>query len=166
MPPPLQLWSLKWPHSPITLSGKRQLQLFLFYETMQLLSVFDILLCTFIFSKDRTFILLFYSIAKHLKTGILILICLSSTRDWLYEIVSVAKKLKILVHFQKSQSLKKNKLLCTIKKQLPEVFYKKLFLKISQYSQENTGVSLFLIKIQASRPATLLKRDSSTGAFL
>ena len=30
-----------------------------------------------------------------------------------------------------------------IQKQLPEVFYKKVFLKISQNSQENTGVGVF-----------------------
>ena len=43
---------------------------------------------------------------------------------------------------------------------------KKPFLKISQYSQENTcvGVSL-LLKIQAFRPATLLKRDSKKSVF-
>ena len=49
-----------------------------------------------------------------------------------------------------------------------EVFYKKKLLsKISQYSQENicVGVS-FLIKMQAFRPTTLLKRDSNTGVFL
>ena len=34
------------------------------------------------------------------------------------------------------------------------VLWKKLFLKISQYSQENC------------RPPTLLKRDSNTGVFL
>ena len=36
-----------------------------------------------------------------------------------------------------------------------------MFIKISQYSQDNTYVGVsFLIKLQ---PATLLKRDSSTG---
>ena len=30
----------------------------------------------------------------------------------------------------------------TLQKQPPEVFYKKLFLKISQYSQENTCVGV------------------------
>ena len=40
------------------------------------------------------------------------------------------------------------------------------FLKISQCAQENTCWSLFLIKLQAWRPATLLKRDSSTGFLL
>ena len=38
---------------------------------------------------------------------------------------------------------------------------RRLFLKVSQYSQENT----FLIKMQAFRPSALLKRDSNTGAF-
>ena len=46
-------------------------------------------------------------------------------------------------------------------------FIKKLFLKISQYSQENNcaGVS-FLIKMQTFMPATLLKRYSATQVFL
>ena len=36
-----------------------------------------------------------------------------------------------------------------------------------QYSQENTCVGVsFSIKLQTWRPATLLKRDSSTGVFL
>ena len=35
-----------------------------------------------------------------------------------------------------------------------------------QYSQENICVGLFLIKLQALRPATLLKTGSSTGVFL
>ena len=44
----------------------------------------------------------------------------------------------------------------------PEVFCKKVLLKISQNSQENTRVrvSFFL------RPASLLKRGSGTGVFL
>ena len=42
-------------------------------------------------------------------------------------------------------------------KQPPEVFYKKLFLKIRQYLQENTCTGV---------PATLLKRDSNAGVFL
>ena len=48
-----------------------------------------------------------------------------------------------------------------------DVLQKKLFLKISQYSQENTcdGVS-FLIDLRASRPATFLERDSNTGRHL
>ena len=44
---------------------------------------------------------------------------------------------------------------------------RKLFLKISQYSQENTCVGIsFLIKMQAFRVPALLKKDSSTGVFL
>ena len=45
---------------------------------------------------------------------------------------------------------------------------KKLFLKISQYSQESIYVraSLFLIKVAGIRPATLLKRDSNTVVLL
>ena len=46
------------------------------------------------------------------------------------------------------------------------VLQKKLFLKVSQYSQENKCVSLFLIKLQVFSPASLLKRDSNTGVFL
>ena len=41
-----------------------------------------------------------------------------------------------------------------------------MFLRNSKYSQENTCWSLFLIKLRALRPATLLKRESSTGIFL
>ena len=46
-------------------------------------------------------------------------------------------------------------------------FIKKLFLKILQYSQENTwfGVSFFM-KIQVFIPVNLLKRDSNTDVFL
>ena len=41
--------------------------------------------------------------------------------------------------------------------------FQKLFLKISQYSEENTYVRIsFSIKMQAFRPAALLKRDSNT----
>ena len=46
---------------------------------------------------------------------------------------------------------KKRKLLMVVKKRPPKVFYKKVFLKISQNSQENTcvGVSV-LVKFRAS----------------
>ena len=44
---------------------------------------------------------------------------------------------------------------------------KLVFLRISQNSQENTCAEFsFLIRLQALRPATLLKRDSNTGVFL
>ena len=44
---------------------------------------------------------------------------------------------------------------------------KKLFFKISQYSQENNCVGVsFLIKMQTFRPATLLKGDFNTGVSL
>ena len=44
---------------------------------------------------------------------------------------------------------------------------KKLFFKISQYSQENNCVGVsFLIKIQTFRPITLLKEDSNTVVLL
>ena len=43
---------------------------------------------------------------------------------------------------------------------------RKLFLKVSQYLQENTCVGIsFLIKMQVLRPPTLLKRGSNTGVF-
>ena len=43
---------------------------------------------------------------------------------------------------------------------------KKLFFKISQYSQENNCVRVsFLIKMPTFRAATLLKGDSNTGVF-
>ena len=44
---------------------------------------------------------------------------------------------------------------------------KKLFLKISQYLQENTCVGVsFLIKLQPVRTATLIKRDCQDRCFL
>ena len=46
------------------------------------------------------------------------------------------------------------------------VLWKKVFLKILQVSQENASVRVSLIKLQAWRPASLLKRGSNTGAFL
>ena len=43
---------------------------------------------------------------------------------------------------------------------------RKLFLKIPQYSQENTCVGIsFLIKMQVFRPPALLKRESNTSAI-
>ena len=42
----------------------------------------------------------------------------------------------------------------------------KLFLNISQYSEENAHVlESLLIMLQAFRPATLLKREFNTGVF-
>ena len=41
-----------------------------------------------------------------------------------------------------------------------------MLLKFLQISQENTGIRVFSIKLQAFRPATFLKRDSITSAFL
>ena len=44
---------------------------------------------------------------------------------------------------------------------------RKLFIKISQYSQENTcDATSFLIKMHVFSPPALLKRDSNTGVFL
>ena len=50
----------------------------------------------------------------------------------------------------------------------PGVFHKKkLFSNILWYSQENTCVGVsFLVKLQAFRPVTILKRDSNTDIFL
>ena len=46
-------------------------------------------------------------------------------------------------------------------------FIKKLFVKISQYSQENIFVRVsFLIRFQVFGPATLLKTEFSTSVFL
>ena len=42
---------------------------------------------------------------------------------------------------------------------------KKVFLKVSQNSQENTVLESFFNEIVGRRPATLLKSGSSTGAF-
>ena len=55
-----------------------------------------------------------------------------------------------------------------IRKQPPKVFCKKLFLKISQYSEEKPVWSVFLLKLQAftSQRIKLLKRDPGTGVFL
>ena len=47
------------------------------------------------------------------------------------------------------------------------VLQKKVFLKISETSEENTCVGVsFLIKLQGFRPATFFKGDSNTGIFL
>ena len=52
-------------------------------------------------------------------------------------------------------------------KQKPEVFYKKAVLKnFAVFIGKHFCSSLFLIKLQAFRPATLLKRDSDTDVFL
>ena len=51
-------------------------------------------------------------------------------------------------------------------KQPPELFCKKKALKNLQISQENYCVGVFLIKLNARRPATLSKRDSNTAVFL
>ena len=52
-------------------------------------------------------------------------------------------------------------------KQPPEVFSKKGALKnFANFTRKYPCWSLFLIKLQAFRPATLLKRDSNTGMFL
>ena len=47
------------------------------------------------------------------------------------------------------------------------LLYKKMFLEILQYSQENTSVAIsFAIKLQALSPAAVSKRVSNTGVFL
>ena len=51
-------------------------------------------------------------------------------------------------------------------KQPPEVFCKKkVFKNFANFTGKYLCGSLFLIKLQALRPATLLKRDSNTGFF-
>ena len=53
------------------------------------------------------------------------------------------------------------------KNQAPEVFYKKAVLKnFSVFTGKHLCWSLFLIKLQAFRSATSLKRDPNTGVFL
>ena len=55
----------------------------------------------------------------------------------------------------------------SIHKQPPGMFYKKGLLKsFAKFTGEHLCWSLFLIKLQVFRPATLLKRDSNTGIFL
>ena len=50
---------------------------------------------------------------------------------------------------------------------LPDVFCKKAPLKTySKFTGKHLRWSLFLIKLQAFRLATLLKKDSNTGVFL
>ena len=51
-------------------------------------------------------------------------------------------------------------------KQLRKCSIKKLFLKISQYSQKIPVLELLLIKLQPFRSSALLKGDSHTGCFL
>ena len=60
----------------------------------------------------------------------------------------------MLPYFVESQTFKKEN--CALRSSCPEVFYKKLFLEISQNSQENTCAYNFTKKPQ---PTTLLKRD-------
>ena len=50
--------------------------------------------------------------------------------------------------------------------QPPEVFHKKGMKTFSQNLQENTCARVFFNKVVGPRVATLLKRDSGTGAFL
>ena len=52
-------------------------------------------------------------------------------------------------------------------KQPPEVFYKKAVLKnFTIFTGKYLCWSFFLIKLQALKHATLLKRDSNTGVFM
>ena len=52
-------------------------------------------------------------------------------------------------------------------KHSPEVLYKKSILRnFAIFTGKHLCWSLFLIKLQAFKSAILLKRDSSTGAFL
>ena len=51
--------------------------------------------------------------------------------------------------------------------QSPQVFYKKVVLiNVRIFAEKHLCWSLFLINLQAWRPATLLKRDPNTGIFL
>ena len=53
-------------------------------------------------------------------------------------------------------------------KQPPDMsFYKKAILKnFSIFTENDLGWTLFLIKWQSFKPATLLKKDSNTAVFL
>ena len=54
-----------------------------------------------------------------------------------------------------------------LQRQPPEVFYKKANLRnFAIFTRKYLFWSLFLIKLQALRPAKLLKRDPTTGVFL
>ena len=54
-----------------------------------------------------------------------------------------------------------------VQKQRPEVFFKKGVLKnFASLTEKHLCWSLFLIKLQAWEPPTLLKRDSNTDVFL
>ena len=54
-----------------------------------------------------------------------------------------------------------------VQKQPPEVFFKKGFLKnFANFTGKHLCWNLFLIKLQALRPVTLLKRDPNTDVFL
>ena len=54
-----------------------------------------------------------------------------------------------------------------VQKQPPEVFFKKGVLKnFANLTEKHLCWSLFLIKMEAWGPATLLKRDSNTDVFL
>ena len=53
------------------------------------------------------------------------------------------------------------------KKQLPKVFYKKAVPKnFAIFIGKNLSQSLFLMNLQAYKPAAFLQRDSNTGVFL
>ena len=53
-----------------------------------------------------------------------------------------------------------------VQKYSTEVFCKKGFSKFANFTGKHLCWSLFLIKFQVFRPATLLKRDSNTGVFM
>ena len=53
-----------------------------------------------------------------------------------------------------------------VQKQPPVVFFKYIFLKLRSITGKHLCSSLFLMKLQASSLATLLKRDSNRAVFL
>ena len=71
---------------------------------------------------------------------------------------------KLRRNFLDSRGFLVLKIIIQMRRQMCSI--QKLFLKITHYSQKNNCWSLFLIKLQALRSATLLKRDFSTGVFL
>ena len=76
--------------------------------------------------------------------------------------------LKLKEQLSQTKKITKHVYRCSYKQKLPpEVFFKKAVLKnFATFIEKQLCWSLFLIKLQTFRPATLLKSDSNTGVFL
>ena len=73
------------------------------------------------------------------------------------------KMINLLIITKNTQNIK----LLWFQKQPPELFYKKVVLEhFIIFTGKHLCQSLFLINLQPWKPATLLKRDYSTGVFL